>query len=163
MRLFKIVILCTFFLKAAAQKNTDSTEFRVFIDSTANTGTIVEKKDTFSSKIMFLHFQLVNHTKEAIMIQRDADLIYHGSVIDYEIQAYSNALKKFINIKTPEDRYEEIMEDNLQPLKPEETRARKGKVGFYTPIKKQCRIRLIFKLSQDNKNVKDAQSNWITI
>jgi hypothetical protein len=97
------------------------------------------------------------------LIQSDANSIYHGSVIDYEVQAYSNDLKKFIKIKTPEDRYEEIMEDNLQPLKPEETRARKGKVEFYIPIKRQCRIRLIFMLSRDNKNVKDAKSNWITI
>ena len=164
MKFFPIVFLLSFCcLKTTAQKNQDNTEFKVYVDSIVTNDTVVEKNERFTSKNIFVHFQLINHTKGNLMIQQDTYSIYTGNLIDYEVEAYSNDLKKFIGFKAPEDKIEEIREFNLQPLKPAETLTRKGEVYLYTPLNKRCRIRLIFMLSRDNQNVKDVRSNWITL
>lgn len=81
--------------------------------------------------------------------------------IKLQVESFSDSLKKYIPVAFNDDILVAPKEIKIEILKPKTNVKRKEEMYFFTQLERTNRFRLIFKLSQYNKDISDCYSEWI--
>ena len=166
MKKLLVIPFLIFYFHSICQKNTELPHFSAKLDSIS----VLDTMKTKSSNELFI-YQKAYVTYE-LSNPFEVDLKWLPGIsapktnttgIKLQIETFSDSLKKYIPLNINDEILVSPREIKIEILKSHMDLKRKEQMYFYTQSGRKNRFRLIFKLSQFNKDIDDCYSKWIEL